>query len=141
MTEKKGRLPGRADDGGDVPALVVHRVAAGRAGLAPPAARERVHGEAIPEQGPHALVAGVVRGTPPAELGDRAGRPATVTWVGPDGRTRSETTTTPTRLVAKLAADSPDGEVPGLTVTRPGLEDVYLQLVGATPTTAEGDLR
>ncbi len=32
-------------------------------------------------------------------------------------------------------------EVPGLTVTRPGLEDVYLQLVGATPTTAEGDLR
>jgi ABC-2 type transport system ATP-binding protein len=67
---------------------------------------------------------------PPAELGDRAGRPATVTWVGPDGRTRSETTTTPTRLVAKLAADSPDGEVPGLTVTRPTLEDIYLAMIG-----------
>ena len=33
------------------------------------------------------------------------------------------------------------GEIPGLTVTRPGLEDVYLQLVGAVPTDSEGALR
>ena len=33
------------------------------------------------------------------------------------------------------------GEVPGLSVTRPGLEDVYLQLVGATPTASEGETR
>ena len=41
--------------------------------------------------------------------------------------------------MADLAARY-DGEVPGLTVTRPDLEDVYLQLVGA-PTTVEEDLR
>jgi ABC-2 type transport system ATP-binding protein len=33
------------------------------------------------------------------------------------------------------------GDVPGLTVTRPGLEDVYLHLVGAVPLTLEGALR
>jgi ABC-2 type transport system ATP-binding protein len=27
----------------------------------------------------------------------------------------------------------PDGEIPGLTVTRPSLEDTYLRLIGATP--------
>jgi ABC-2 type transport system ATP-binding protein len=37
-------------------------------------------------------------------------------------------TTTPTRLVAELAREF-DGEVPGLTVTRPTLEDVYLDLI------------
>ena len=32
-------------------------------------------------------------------------------------------------------------EVPGLPVTRPGLEDAYLQLVGAVPTTPAGGTR
>ena len=36
----------------------------------------------------------------------------------------------------RLLAGTPH-EVPGLTVTRPGLEDVYLSLVGAVPTTSE----
>ena len=41
----------------------------------------------------------------------------------------------PTRLVAALAARvaGPDGEIPGLTVTRPSLEDTYLRLIGAAP--------
>ena len=39
------------------------------------------------------------------------------------------------REVAALAARvaGPDGEIPGLTVTRPSLEDTYLRLIGATP--------
>ena len=49
------------------------------------------------------------------------------------GRRRSRArrrTAAPTRLVAELAARF-DGEVPGLTVTRPSLEDTYLALIGA----------
>jgi ABC-2 type transport system ATP-binding protein len=67
---------------------------------------------------------------PPAELGDRAHQPATVTWRAPDGRVVSERTATPTALVAKLAAQAAPGEVPGLTVTRPTLEDIYLSMIG-----------
>jgi ABC-2 type transport system ATP-binding protein len=36
----------------------------------------------------------------------------------------------PTALVTRLATEL-GGEVPQLTVTRPSLEDVYLQLIGA----------
>jgi ABC-2 type transport system ATP-binding protein len=36
---------------------------------------------------------------------------------------------TPTALVADLAGRF-GGEVPGLTVTRPSLEDVYLTMIG-----------
>jgi ABC-2 type transport system ATP-binding protein len=71
----------------------------------------------------------LVEVAPPAELGDRAGRPATVTWQGPDGQVRSRLTPSPTRLVAELAAQNGDGEVPGLTVTRPTLEDIYLGMI------------
>jgi ABC-2 type transport system ATP-binding protein len=68
---------------------------------------------------------------PPAELGDRALAKATVRWQGPDGP-ESTPTDAPTALVAELAARF-GGEVPGLTVTRPTLEDVYLQMIGASP--------
>ena len=54
-----------------------------------------------------------------------------MTWQDHDGR-RSERTAEPTRLVADLAARY-GGEVPGLTVTRPSLEDVYLELIGGRP--------
>ena len=66
---------------------------------------------------------------PPAELGDRAHAKATVSWLAGDGP-RSELTDTPTALVADLAARYGGGEVPGLTVTRPTLEDVYLEMIG-----------
>jgi ABC-2 type transport system ATP-binding protein len=46
-------------------------------------------------------------------------------------------TDTPSLVLRDLLATTPH-EVPGLSVTRPGLEDVYLQLVGATP---RGDQR
>ena len=42
---------------------------------------------------------------------------------------REERTAEPARLVARLATRF-DGEVPGLTVSRPSLEDVYLAMIG-----------
>jgi len=70
----------------------------------------------------------VAAGTP-AEIGGRATAGATVSWQ--DGQqSRSERTEAPTRLVGELAARY-GGEVPGLTVTRPSLEDTYLALIGA----------
>ncbi|HEX8005059.1 MAG TPA: ABC transporter ATP-binding protein [Trebonia sp.] len=64
----------------------------------------------------------------PADLGGRAVAEAVVSWQDHDGR-RSERTAEPTRVVAGLAARY-GGEVPGLTVVRPSLEDVYLELIG-----------
>jgi ABC-2 type transport system ATP-binding protein len=63
----------------------------------------------------------------PASLGGRATAAARVSWNPGAGPTTVETTT-PTRLVAELAREF-DGEVPGLTVTRPTLEDIYLDLI------------
>jgi ABC-2 type transport system ATP-binding protein len=63
----------------------------------------------------------------PAAIGG-AGRPATVSWDTPDGR-RSVQSATPTRAVADLARQA-GGEIPGLAVTRPTLEDAYLELIG-----------
>jgi len=65
----------------------------------------------------------------PARLGDRQTAPATVAWRTEEGSWRSEQSATPTALVADLAARF-GGEVPGLTVTRPTLEDVYLRMIG-----------
>jgi ABC-2 type transport system ATP-binding protein len=66
----------------------------------------------------------------PAELGGRAGQDATVSWLGADGP-RAVRTATPTELVARLRDEFGGGEVPGLAVRRPTLEDVYLELIGA----------
>lgn len=66
----------------------------------------------------------VVAEGPPATLGGRARAAATVRW-----RDGVERTATPTELVGALARRY-GGEVPGLVVTRPSLEDAYLSLVG-----------
>ncbi|MET8412098.1 ABC transporter ATP-binding protein [Streptomyces sp. NPDC005195] len=65
----------------------------------------------------------------PAALRERFGTGATVRWTEADGTPRAEHTDTPTRTVAELTRRF-DGEIPGLTVTRPTLEDVYLRLTG-----------
>ncbi|KKD06107.1 ABC transporter ATP-binding protein [Streptomyces sp. WM6386] len=65
----------------------------------------------------------------PAALRDRYGTEATVEWTEPDGVPRTERTLTPTRTVAELTHRF-DGEIPGLRVSRPTLEDVYLRLTG-----------
>ena len=64
----------------------------------------------------------------PANLGGRASSEATVTWEDEGGTRHAEKTSTPTHLVATLSARV-DGEVPGLTVSRPSLEDTYLSLI------------
>lgn len=78
----------------------------------------------------------------PSALGDRARRQATVRWLH-HGVLAERVTDTPTEVVAALAAEH-GGEVPGLQVLRPSLEDVYLSLIGeaaavpvATPGTAD----
>lgn len=69
----------------------------------------------------------------PADLGGRRARLARVRWTT-DGVAHEEATDSPTAFVADLAARlaRPDGEVPGLQVLRPTLEDVYLGLIGET---------
>ena len=81
------------------------------------------------------VVAGgrLVEVAPPDELGGRAAPAGHRELAG--GR-RPARRCAPRRRPPSCATCSPvHGEVPGLTVTRPGLEDVYLQLVGAVPTT------
>ncbi len=70
----------------------------------------------------------VVEVATPKTLGGRDTAPATVRW-RQDGEWRSESTSTPTDTVCRLAAEL-GTEVPDLTVERPSLEDVYLQLIG-----------
>ena len=64
----------------------------------------------------------------PRDLGNRDSAPATVSWRTPEGVWESARSEAPTTLVADLAARY-GGEVPGLTVTRPTLEDVYLEMI------------
>ena len=64
----------------------------------------------------------------PQRLGGRAEQSATVQWFE-GGVARSVTTAEPARTVVELAARS-GGEVPGLQVLRPTLEDTYLRLIG-----------
>jgi ABC-2 type transport system ATP-binding protein len=63
----------------------------------------------------------------PADLGGRQSEEATVSW-DEDGERRSIRTATPTADVARIAARFP-GEVPELVVSRPSLEDTYLELI------------
>ncbi len=65
----------------------------------------------------------------PDRLGNRQEALATVSWRTPEGRVESAESGTPTALVTELAARF-GGEVPGLTVTRPTLEDIYLSMIG-----------
>ena len=65
----------------------------------------------------------------PAQLGDRESAMATVSWRTPSGQLERAQSATPTALVTDLAARF-GGEVPGLTVTRPTLEDTYLRMIG-----------
>ena len=70
----------------------------------------------------------IVEVSTPAELGGRATSQARVQWRDSD-QIKSEKTDNPTALVASLAARF-NGEVPELIVTRPSLEDIYLEMIG-----------
>jgi ABC-2 type transport system ATP-binding protein len=64
----------------------------------------------------------------PSELGGRATSQATVAWRDGD-LIKSERSDNPTELVAKLSSHF-GGEVPELVVSRPSLEDIYLEMIG-----------
>ena len=72
----------------------------------------------------------------PSELGGRQEAPAEVAWFAPNGWQRVKTDQ-PTAFVMQLEATF-GGEVPRLTVTRPSLEEIYLQLIGPTGTELAG---
>jgi ABC-2 type transport system ATP-binding protein len=85
----------------------------------------------------------LVEVAPPGELGAGLRRRASVRWLE-DGGPREVRTEAPAAVLRDLLAGSVTGDIPGLTITRPTLEDIYLQLVGVPATTAtetEGDLR
>jgi ABC-2 type transport system ATP-binding protein len=67
----------------------------------------------------------------PKLLGDRDSALATVAWRTEEGVWESTKSATPTAVVTDLAVRF-GGEIPGLTVTRPTLEDIYLGMIGAT---------
>ncbi|WP_454041306.1 ABC transporter ATP-binding protein [Cellulosimicrobium sp. Marseille-Q8652] len=73
----------------------------------------------------------------PDRLGGADARRPSVRWLD-DGGPREERTDRPSAVVARLAARFPDGEVPGLEIVHPSLEDVYLELIGAGTTTPRG---
>jgi ABC-2 type transport system ATP-binding protein len=63
----------------------------------------------------------------PARLGGRATREVRVLWNDGDEK-HEQLTPTPTQLVGELTAKF-GGEIPGLQVLRPSLEDVYLSMI------------
>ena len=65
-------------------------------------------------------------------IGGPASRTPRVRWQEADGRWREQKTDAPAQLVAALA-DRLGPEPAGLTVTRPSLEDVYLEIIGEHP--------
>jgi len=72
----------------------------------------------------------------PAHLGGRSDGESIVAWSA-NGAPESRATHEPTRVVGELSARF-GGEVPGLTVTRPSLEDVYLRLIHDADDDAHG---
>ena len=64
----------------------------------------------------------------PTDLGGRATSQATVQWR--DGaQIKFEKTDNPTAVISSLAARF-NGEIPELVVTRPSLEDIYIEMIG-----------
>jgi ABC-2 type transport system ATP-binding protein len=70
----------------------------------------------------------IVEISTPADLGGRATSQATVQWRDGD-QIKSEKTDNPTAVVSSLAARF-NGEIPELVVTRPSLEDIYIEMIG-----------
>jgi ABC-2 type transport system ATP-binding protein len=77
----------------------------------------------------------VVEVATPSTLGGRATRRSRVSW-REGGQPRIRETDAPTAVVAELA-EALGGEIPDLAVTRPSLEEIYLEMIGA-PAGADG---
>jgi ABC-2 type transport system ATP-binding protein len=70
----------------------------------------------------------IIEVSTPAELGNRKNAKATVVW-SENGVEKSVLTDMPTQIVSELTKQF-SGEVPGLQVKRPSLEEIYLQMIG-----------
>jgi len=70
----------------------------------------------------------IIEVSTPALLGGRSTANATIQWLGANG-IESEESDNPTAVVTRLAAKF-DGQIPELIITRPSLEDIYLQMIG-----------
>ncbi|PPF74602.1 ABC transporter ATP-binding protein [Pseudoclavibacter sp. Z016] len=87
--------------------------------------------------------AGIIAAGKLVEIGDIAtiggpkSRTPRVRWQEQDGRWREETTDAPAQLVGALV-ERLGPEPAGLTVTRPSLEDVYLEIIGEHPAASPG---
>jgi len=66
----------------------------------------------------------------PTELGGRATSLASVQWES-NGEMHDELTSEPTSVVTRLGKEF-NGEVPKLSVHRPTLEDIYLEMIGSS---------
>ena len=65
----------------------------------------------------------------PKTLGNRDSAKAIVTWLE-NGLEKTAESDTPTKFVYELSAKF-SGEIPGLKVVRPSLEDIYLKMIGS----------
>jgi ABC-2 type transport system ATP-binding protein len=72
----------------------------------------------------------IIEVSTPTALGGRATSQARVIWES-DGLMCEELTNEPTAVVSRLAREF-DGEIPKLVVSRPTLEDIYLEMIGLT---------
>lgn len=72
----------------------------------------------------------------PATLGGREKAMATVSWRDLDGILHREETDSPSESVKRLL-DQFRGEIPSLSVKRPTLEEIYLEMIGES---SDGDL-
>lgn len=70
----------------------------------------------------------IIASSTPHELGDRKAARANVTWIE-NGVEKSVETDSPTEFVRKLSEQFL-GEIPGLQIRRPTLEDIYLKMIG-----------
>ena len=68
--------------------------------------------------------------SPPSSLGGRASSQAKVSWEEA-GEMHEEFSDVPTQVVARLGQKF-SGEIPKLVVSRPTLEDIYLEMIGAS---------
>lgn len=66
---------------------------------------------------------------PPTTLGGREKAMAKVSWRDQFGSLHQVETNSPTEMVTKLIAEF-DGEIPSLSVKRPTLEEIYLEMIG-----------
>ena len=70
----------------------------------------------------------IIEVSTPAELGGRSRAKARLTW-REGGEIKSQESDNPTAVLGELMARF-NGEIPELTLTRPSLEDIYLQMIG-----------